>query len=801
MNALQSASSAAADTDDDAANDEQQLADMMKRLGLPTEFGAAKRHKQQPPLDTAALASSASASASASTHGTDTTAVAAASPAAGRGSKAQRKRRRQQQQQQRGGLDAAQRWQRRANKPDVYDNPSYVGRLVLAASKAGVSSEQAGEEHVVWEEEAMLAWEWQHRYSDRGPVEQTKEVDEPPVKTVSAQSAARTEHQQAAAAAAAWEDAKAKAERLNAEWVEEADEYDYQAGVSLYPHGYGRFAEQSNEDEDEYDDGDHAVMEEDDNAEPDGKEVRQEEGRENENEDEHVDDYGLIQGEVLEGEDHTDAPAPAQCRLRGLPAARGRRVQLDEDGNKVAEQVYEGEEQHEAELDTAVMTETDERPDELPVVVSRSPLLPALPPPPASPPQQSLASSPPTLIQPLPPSTASATPATAPPSPPSYPLSLLPTRFPAMHAAAAAVDSDKDEDEYVQAHAGEVIEGVDRTAVTVRPVSTSVLRGMRRRNKRVVFDADGQQVVVEEAGAAAAAHAEQAESGEQQQQQHHHHQQQQQQQQKVDEPTTSDTAQPLSDPNLTVDVDPKYYAQRYRLFSRYDDGVRLDAVGWYSVTPEAIARHIAARIAGSLGRPFTVVDAFAGLGGNTIAFALQPLCERVVAVELDVQRLQLCRHNAAVYGVSDKCEWVQGDWLQVRQQLRQQQRSVDVVFLAPPWGGVQYGERDVYGLSELAVADGGRPLIEAAMRLAGVEGRVAVSVPRNVDVAEVVQVGCGGRVEVEYNRCNGKVKTVTAYYGGLVRAASAAADGEAQQPELAMAAAPLSFSSRCAGYR
>ena len=481
------------------ADDEQQLADMMKRLGLPTEFGAAKRHKQQPPLDTAALASSASASASASTHGTDTTAVAAASPAAGRGSKAQRKRRRQQQQQQRGGLDAAQRWQRRANKPDVYDNPSYVGRLVLAAGEAGEESEQAGEVYVVWEVEAEAE-------------------------------------------------------------AEEADE--------------------------------------------------------------HVDDYGLTQSEELEGEVPTDAPAAAE-----------------------------------------------------------------------------------------------------------------------------------------------------------QPVDVK-------------------------SAAAAAAQAEHAGSGEQQQQQqHHHHQQQQQQQQKVDEPTTSDTAQPLSDPNLTVDVDPKYYAQRYRLFSRYDDGVRLDAVGWYSVTPEAIARHIAARIAGSLGRPFTVVDAFAGLGGNTIAFALQPLCERVVAVELDVQRLQLCRHNAAVYGVSDKCEWVQGDWLQVRQQLRQQQRSVDVVFLAPPWGGVQYGERDVYGLSELAVADGGRPLIEAAMRLAGVEGRVAVSVPRNVDVAEVVQVGCGGRVEVEYNRCNGKVKTVTAYYGGLVRAASAAADGEAQQPELAMAAAPLSFSSRCAGYR
>ena len=101
------------------------------------------------------------------------------------------------------------------------------------------------------------------------------------------------------------------------------------------------------------------------------------------------------------------------------------------------------------------------------------------------------------------------------------------------------------------------------------------------------------------------------------------------QQQKVDEPTTSDTAQPLSDPNLTVDVDPKYYAQRYRLFSRYDDGVRLDAVGWYSVTPEAIARHIAARIAGSLGRPFTVVDAFCRAGAATRS---RSRCSRCVSV-------------------------------------------------------------------------------------------------------------------------------------------------------------------------
>ena len=39
----------------------------------------------------------------------------------------------------------------------------------------------------------------------------------------------------------------------------------------------------------------------------------------------------------------------------------------------------------------------------------------------------------------------------------------------------------------------------------------------------------------------------------------------------------------------------KYWVQRYMLFSRYDDGVLLDREGWFSVTPEVLATHLAAR--------------------------------------------------------------------------------------------------------------------------------------------------------------------------------------------------------------
>ena len=44
------------------------------------------------------------------------------------------------------------------------------------------------------------------------------------------------------------------------------------------------------------------------------------------------------------------------------------------------------------------------------------------------------------------------------------------------------------------------------------------------------------------------------------------------------------------------DVADRYWAQRKRLFSKFDAGVQLDGESWYSVTPEAIANHIATRM-------------------------------------------------------------------------------------------------------------------------------------------------------------------------------------------------------------
>ncbi|XP_035990202.1 trimethylguanosine synthase isoform X2 [Fundulus heteroclitus] len=76
-------------------------------------------------------------------------------------------------------------------------------------------------------------------------------------------------------------------------------------------------------------------------------------------------------------------------------------------------------------------------------------------------------------------------------------------------------------------------------------------------------------------------------------------------------------AEMAADPELA-----KYWAQRYRLFSRFDEGITLDREGWFSVTPEKIAEHIAVRVKQSFSDSHLVIDAFCGVGGNAIQFAL-----------------------------------------------------------------------------------------------------------------------------------------------------------------------------------
>ncbi|XP_076282031.1 trimethylguanosine synthase 1 isoform X1 [Lasioglossum baleicum] len=199
----------------------------------------------------------------------------------------------------------------------------------------------------------------------------------------------------------------------------------------------------------------------------------------------------------------------------------------------------------------------------------------------------------------------------------------------------------------------------------------------------------------------------------------------------------------------------KYWLKRYRLFSKFDQGIKLDQESWYSVTPEKVAEYVAERC-----RCDTIIDAFCGAGGNAIQFAFT--CERVLAIDVDPAKIELARNNARVYGVDDRIEFIVGDFLQLAPKL-----VADVVFLSPPWGGPGYTKNEIFDLNDIMKPIGGIKIFEIAKRIAD---HVAYFLPRNVDTMQLAMLaGVGGAVEVEQQFLDKKLIALMAYYGELPR--------------------------------
>ncbi|KAH9813035.1 RNA cap guanine-N2 methyltransferase-domain-containing protein [Melampsora americana] len=207
--------------------------------------------------------------------------------------------------------------------------------------------------------------------------------------------------------------------------------------------------------------------------------------------------------------------------------------------------------------------------------------------------------------------------------------------------------------------------------------------------------------------------------------------------------------------------------QRNRLFWRFDEGIKLDQQSWYSVTPEGIARQIAERCR------LVIVDAFCGAGGNAIQFA--STSDKVIAIDIDPNKIGLAKHNATVYGVEDKIEFICTDFVEWIQN--QEQGSVDVIFLSPPWGGVNYlsfnsptksqagGSTGFYPLTELQPIPG-KELFSLASK---VTPNIALYLPRNLDLQHVAGlVDDDVQIEVEEAWMTSKCKAVTVYFGNLV---------------------------------
>lgn len=116
---------------------------------------------------------------------------------------------------------------------------------------------------------------------------------------------------------------------------------------------------------------------------------------------------------------------------------------------------------------------------------------------------------------------------------------------------------------------------------------------------------------------------------------------------------------------------------------------------WFGVSQELVAAKIAQDVAVVTPDDKSILmDAFCGVGGNTIAFALSGRWKRVYAIEKDPATLECARRNAEIYGVRDKITWFLGDCFELLgtgeeavSGLRELVAEYGIIFGSPPWGG------------------------------------------------------------------------------------------------------------------
>ncbi|KAI1344996.1 RNA cap guanine-N2 methyltransferase-domain-containing protein [Xylariaceae sp. FL0016] len=222
----------------------------------------------------------------------------------------------------------------------------------------------------------------------------------------------------------------------------------------------------------------------------------------------------------------------------------------------------------------------------------------------------------------------------------------------------------------------------------------------------------------------------------------------------------------------------KYWQQRNTIFSYYDEGIYMTQDAWYGVTPEPVAIRIAEDLASiiSLGKR-TVIDAFAGVGGNAISLALATEADgetrrwsKVIAIELDAATLACAQHNASLYGITDEITWVLGDSFEYLKLLTESPNKLEsnlqvdiattAVFASPPWGGPGYRTDEVFNLSFM------EPYNFEKLHRAYQSMDHALFLPRTSDlrqIAKIVPRGSSGKVEAVQYCVEGASKAMVAY--------------------------------------
>lgn len=193
---------------------------------------------------------------------------------------------------------------------------------------------------------------------------------------------------------------------------------------------------------------------------------------------------------------------------------------------------------------------------------------------------------------------------------------------------------------------------------------------------------------------------------------------------------------------------------------------------WFGVTPEPVANEIANNMYSINEAKHTLIDMFAGAGGNTIAFALSERWDHIISIEKDAATLACAQNNAEVYGIEEgTISWIHGDSFEFLDMLRTNPQGLHpdlridpnttVVFASPPWGGPGYSTDEIFDLTTMQPYNLGQ--------LHGACGSMehALFLPRTSDVRQIAKlVPKGQKIDVVQYCMEGASKALVAYFQG-----------------------------------
>jgi trimethylguanosine synthase len=153
----------------------------------------------------------------------------------------------------------------------------------------------------------------------------------------------------------------------------------------------------------------------------------------------------------------------------------------------------------------------------------------------------------------------------------------------------------------------------------------------------------------------------------------------------------------------------------------------------------------------------TIIDIFAGAGGNAIAFALSGRWERVIAIEKNPSVIACAKHNASIYGVADQITWVNDDCFSYV-PINITKPSETVIFASPPWGGPGYSTDDIFDLSTM------QPYSLKQIHDMCKAMDCALFLPRTSNLRQIAKVAPEGKkIEVVQYCMEGASKALVAY--------------------------------------